>query len=395
MSKPIPYGRQNITDDDIKSVIDVLRSDFLTQGPEIENFENAFSAYIGCKYTIAVSNGTAALHLAALVLGVNEKSNVITTPITFAASANCIRYCGGNVFFCDIDPETYVMDTRKLEELILSKPKGFFSGVVPVDFAGFAVDLEAIKAIAVRYGLWIIEDACHSPGGYFVDSSGVKQHCGNGNFADLSIFSFHPVKHIAMGEGGAITTNDSVLYERLKILRSHGIVRDQNAFKNSYEIASGNTNAKSYGAWYHEMQTLGYNYRLTDFQAALGTSQLKRANQGLERRKDIARKYNEAFSNHLGIISQSGNQLGHAYHLYVINIENRDQLFTRLRSANVFAQIHYFPVHLMPYYKEMGWQPGNFPFAEEYYSRCISLPMYPTLTNEEQEKVIEVVLAHR
>ena len=395
MSKPIPYGKQNITEEDIKSVIDVLKSNFLTQGPEIEHFETAFSEYIQSKYTVAVSNGTAALHLAALALGVKENSNVISTPITFAASANCVRYCGGNIFFCDIDPNTYVLDTKKLEMLILSKPKGFFTGIIPVDFAGFAVDLETVRAIADRHGLWIIEDACHAPGGYFVDKSGVKQYCGNGNYADLSIFSFHPVKHIAMGEGGAITTNNPELYQKLKLLRSHGIVRDQNAFKNSYEVASGNKYSESYGAWYYEMQTLGYNYRLTDFQAALGTSQLKRAVQGLQRRKDIAKKYYEAFSAHPGIFSQSGDQSGHAYHLYVINIENRDQLFTTLRNANVFAQIHYFPVHLMPYYKEMGWQRGNFPLAEDYYARCISLPMYPTLTNEEQEKVIEVVLAHR
>jgi UDP-4-amino-4,6-dideoxy-N-acetyl-beta-L-altrosamine transaminase len=395
MSKPIPYGKQNITEEDIKSVIDVLKSDFLTQGPEIEHFEIAFSEYIESKYTVAVSNGTAALHLAALALGVKENSNVITTPITFAASANCVRYCGGNVFFCDIDPNTYVLDTQKLEMLILSKPKGFFAGIIPVDFAGFAVDLETVRAIADRHGLWIIEDACHAPGGYFVDKSGVKQSCGNCNYADISIFSFHPVKHIAMGEGGAITTNNPELYQKLKVLRSHGIVRDQNVFKNPYEIASGNKNSESYGAWYYEMQTLGYNYRLTDFQAALGTSQLKRAVQGLQRRKEIAKKYSEAFSMHPSIFSQSGNQPGHAYHLYVINIENRDQLFITLRSANVFAQIHYFPVHLMPYYQEIGWQTGDFPLSEEYYSRCISLPMYPTLTNEEQDKVIEIILAHR
>lgn len=394
MSKPIPYGKQNITEEDIHSVIDVLKSDFLTQGPEIENFETAFSKYIESKYTVAVSNGTAALHLAALVLGVNESSNVITTPITFAASANCVRYCGGNVFFCDIDPNTYVLDTEKLEMLILSKPTGFFTGIIPVDFAGFAVDLEAVRAIADRHGLWIIEDACHAPGGYFLDKNGLKQSCGNGKFADLSIFSFHPVKHIAMGEGGAITTNNLELYQKLKVLRSHGIVRDQNYFKNPFEIASGDENSESYGAWYYEMQTLGYNYRLTDFQAALGTSQLKRAVEGLKRRKDIAKKYSEAFSAHPSIISQSGAKSGHAYHLYVINIKKRNKLFATLRSANVYAQIHYFPVHLMPYYRELGWQPGDFPFSEKYYHQCISLPMYPTLTDEEQGKVIEIVLAH-
>jgi dTDP-4-amino-4,6-dideoxygalactose transaminase len=222
----IPYGRQNITDADIEAVTAVLRSDFLTQGPHIAQFEEKFAQYVGSKYAVAISNGTAALHLCAMALGVNEKSNVITTPITFAASANCVRYCGGNVYFADINPDTYTLDINKVEELIKSKPKGFFSGIIPVDLAGYAVNLEAFKKLADEHGLWIIEDACHAPGGYFTDSKGQQQNCGNSNFADMAIFSFHPVKHIATGEGGMITTNDEELYKKLLIFRTHGITKD-------------------------------------------------------------------------------------------------------------------------------------------------------------------------
>src|SRR6478672_3936155 len=281
---PIPYGRQNITDEDLRAVTEALQSDFLTQGPKIAEFEKAFADYIGVKYAIAISNGTAALHLAAMALGVNEKSNVITTPITFAASANCVKYCGGNVFFADIDPETYLLDVNKVEALIKSKPEGFFSGIVPVDFAGRPLNLEAFKKLADKYKLWILEDACHAPGGYFTDSKGVRQLCGNGDYADAAIFSFHPVKHIACGEGGMITTNDEEIFKDLLKLRTHGITKDPALLH------------ENHGGWYYEMQELGYNYRLTDFQAALGLSQLQRADEGLERRRIIAQRYEEAFS---------------------------------------------------------------------------------------------------
>ncbi len=204
----IPYGKQEITQDDINEVIKCLTSDYLTQGPKVLEFEKAFAKYIGSKYAVAVSNGTAALHLCALALNVKKGANVITTPITFAATANCIKYCEGNIYFCDINPDTFLIDTNKLIELIRSKPKGFFNGIIPVDFAGLAVNLEEIKKIAQENNLWIIEDACHAPGGFFIDSKGEKQLCGNSNFAELAIFSFHPVKHIATGEGGMITTNN-------------------------------------------------------------------------------------------------------------------------------------------------------------------------------------------
>jgi UDP-4-amino-4,6-dideoxy-N-acetyl-beta-L-altrosamine transaminase len=392
--KAIPYGKQDITEADIAAVVESLKSDFLTQGPKINEFEEAFAQYVGAKYAVAVANGTAALHLCALALDVKEGDQVITTPITFAASANCVRYCGGEVVFADIDPENYLIDLAKVRELLEASPKGTFHGIIPVDFGGKAVDLEALRELADEYDLWIIEDACHAPGGYFKNSHGVKNLCGNGKYAELSIFSFHPVKHIASGEGGMITTNDEQLYKKLLTLRTHGITRDEHAFENSPSFAAGQE-SKKFPAWYMEMQDLGYNYRLTDIQAALGLSQLKRADQGLERRREIARRYDEAFSAFPAVNSQF-NELkkessGHAYHLYIIQVEDRFGLYNFLREHKIYAQIHYIPTHLMPYYKRRGWKEGDFPVAEAYYKKCISLPMYPTLLNEEQDYVIEKV----
>jgi UDP-4-amino-4,6-dideoxy-N-acetyl-beta-L-altrosamine transaminase len=386
---PIPYGRQNITDEDIQAVVDTLRSDYLTQGPKIAEFEKAFAHYVGSKYAVAVSNGTAALHLCAMALNVKPGQKVITTPITFAASANCVRYCGGEVVFADIDPDTYLLDIDQVRALLEESPKGTYSGIIPVDFAGRAVNLEAFRHLADEYGLWIIEDACHAPGGYFTDSKGNKQMCGNGNYADLAIFSFHPVKHIACGEGGMITTNDEVLYKRLLKLRTHGIVKEDALYTNSIEFAGG---VDKYPLWYMEMQELGYNYRLTDFQAALGLSQLVRAEQGVERRRIIANRYAEAFRNKDFILGQSGVFEGHAYHLYIIEVKDRLGLYNYLREHKIFAQIHYIPCHLMPYYREMGWKEGDLSDAENYYKGCISLPMYPTMTDEEQKFVIEKIL---
>ncbi len=384
----IPYGRQHITEEDIQAVIETLRSDYLTQGPKIVEFEEAFATYVGAEYAVAVANGTAALHLCALALEVKPGDRVITTPITFAASANCVRYCGGEVIFADIDPETYLLDIESVRRLLATAPKGHYKGIIPVDFAGRAVDLEAFRDLANEYGLWIIEDACHAPGGYFVDSKGDKQLCGNGFFANLAIFSFHPVKHIASGEGGMITTNDEKLYRKLLTLRTHGIVKSEKLYDNSIEFAGGED---QYPGWYMEMQTLGYNYRLTDFQAALGISQLKRADQGLERRRQIAEIYTDSFVGKNYIKGQSGVVAGHAYHLYVIEVEDRLGLYNFFRSKNIFGQIHYIPCHLMPYYKQFGWKEGDMPFAEEYYRRCISLPIYPTLGKEEQDFVISSI----
>ncbi|MGC1633410.1 MAG: UDP-4-amino-4,6-dideoxy-N-acetyl-beta-L-altrosamine transaminase [Gelidibacter sp.] len=391
---PIPYGRQNITQEDIDVVIENLKSDYLTQGPKILEFEKAFANYVGSKYAVAVSNGTAALHLCTLALDVKEGDKVITTPITFAASANCVRYCGGEVIFADIDPQTYLIDYDAVKLLLEASPEGTYKGIIPVDFAGRSVDLEKFNSLAKKHNLWIIEDACHAPGGFFKDSHGAEQNCGNASFADLAIFSFHPVKHIATGEGGMITTNDKALYDKLMGLRTHGITKDENLYQNTPDFASGQEDQNDYPGWYMEMQALGFNYRITDFQSALGLSQLKRADSGLERRRQIAKTYAKAFENNNNIIGQSGIVEGHAYHLYIIEVNDRVGLYNFLRSHHIYAQIHYIPCHLMPYYRQFGWNEGDMPNAETYYKHCISLPMYPTLTNEEQAFVIEKILEY-
>ena len=380
MQTPIPYGRQTVTQEDLQAVNDVLLGEYLTQGPKIAELESAFAAYTGAKYAVAISNGTAALHLCAMALGVQEGTRVITTPITFAASANCVRYCGGEVWFADIDPVTFTLSLDKTRALLESKPKGFFSGIIPVDFAGLPVNLEDFRTLADEFGCWIIEDACHAPGGSFTNSAEESISCGSGIYADLAIFSFHPVKHIAAGEGGMITTNDEALYKHLLRLRTHGITREADLL------------TENHGGWYYEMQELGYNYRITDFQAALALSQLKRADAGLKRRQEIADRYTEAFKK-AGIVTPFVNEGSqHAWHLYVIQISNRKALYDDLRTKNIFCQVHYIPVHLMPYYRQFGWNKGDFPLAESYYDQCLSLPMYPALTNEQQDFVIQSIL---
>ena len=376
----IPYGRQHITQADIEAVTTALKADFLTTGPTVDEFEEKFAKYVGSKYAIAVANGTAALHLSTLALEVDETSKVITTPITFAASANCVRYCNGTVVFADIDPSTLLLDLQKVKEKLESAPKGTYSGIIPVDFAGYPVNLEAYRKLADEHGLWILEDACHAPGGYFIDSNGNKQNCGNGNFADLAIFSFHPVKHIACGEGGMITTNRKDLYEKLKILRTHGITRKA-------ELLSEN-----HGGWYYEMVSLGYNYRIPDILCALGISQLSRVEEGMKRRRAIAQKYNDAFANTAVETIKVDDNIGHAYHLYVIKVKNRKAVYDALRQKGIFAQIHYIPVHTLPYYRNINKEHLSYPLAESYYEQCISLPMFPSLKDEEQDYVIENVL---
>lgn len=375
----IPYGRQNITQEDIDAVVKVLKSDFLTQGPNIRMFEEAFANYVGAKYAIAVSNGTAALHLNTMALDVKPGDKVITTPITFAASANCVRYCGGEVIFADIDPATYLLDINKVRELLIKDTKKEIKGIIPVDFAGRSADMEAFKKLADEFNCWIIEDACHAPGAYFINSKGEKVLAGSCRYANLAIFSFHPVKHIAAGEGGMITTNDQALYQKIVNLRTHGIQQDPSK------------KLKDDGVWYYEMQELGYNYRLTDFQSALGLSQLKRAGEGLAIRKTLAARYEEALKDKVFIHGQSGFVEGHAYHLYVIQVEKRKELINYLREHNIFAQVHYIPVHLMPYYAQFGCKKGDLPHAEAYYDSCLSLPMFPTLTDEEQQYVLKVL----
>lgn len=377
--KSIPYGKQNITEEDIDSVVRVLKSDWLTQGPKVPEFEEAFTKYTGAKYAVAVANGTAALHLCTLALGVKPGDKVITTPITFAASANCVHYAGGDVVFSDIDPRTYLLDINKVEEILKAAPAGSYKGIIPVDFSGRAIDLESYKKLADEYNLWIIEDACHAPGGHFIDSDGVSQNCGNGEFADLAIFSFHPVKHIATGEGGMITTNSERLYKRLLTLRTHGITKEQDLL------------CENHGGWYYEMQELGFNYRLTDFQAALGNSQLKSANERLLRRREIAAVYEQELSQIPAIVNQSGSVKGHAYHLYIIEVKKRKDLYDYLRQHKISTQVHYIPVHLQPYYKKFGWKIGDFPHAEKYYQKCLSLPMYPTLSEDDQKYIVKKI----
>ena len=374
----IPYGRQTITQEDIEAVTNVLTSDFLTQGPAIAQFEKDFAHYVGANYAVAVANGTAALHLCALALGVEPGTKVITSPITFAASANCVGYAGGEIHFADVDPETGLLSLSSVRDLLESSPKGTYSGLIPVDYTGAAVDLEAFRALADEFGLWIIEDACHAPGGGFTDQNGQLQKCGNGNFADLAIFSFHPVKHIATGEGGMITTNRKDLFDLLMRLRTHGITKDVDLLE------------ENHGGWYYEMHELGYNYRLNDIQAALGISQLSRADQGMARRKEIALRYDKAFEN--SAVQAPPSDPGHAYHLYVIRVEDRKGLYDFLRTHGIFSQVHYIPVHTLPFYRNMGWKKGDFPLAEQFYAHCLSLPMFPALTDEEQDFVIQKVL---
>lgn len=381
---PIPYGTQHITDRDIEAVSEVLKADYLTQGPKVEEFEHAFSEYIGADYSVAVSNGTAALHLGVLALGIEPGQKVITTPITFSASANCIKYAGGEVDFVDIDPDTFLMDLDLVEEKLDHAEEGEYAGIIPVDFTGLAVDTERLRAIADKHSLWILEDACHAPGGSFENSEGETVYCGDCRYADAAIFSFHPVKHIAAGEGGMITTNDEELKKRLEILRTHGITKDPELLQ------------ENHGGWYYEMQELGYNYRLTDIQSTLGLSQLKRAEDGLHKRRKIAQTYDKAFAGIEEIttqkVSPDDRDNHHGYHLYVIQVDHRKELYDYLRDHEIYSQIHYIPVHILPYYKRAGWEKKDFPRAEHYYERCISLPMYPTLSEEQQQFVIEKVL---
>ena len=375
--KKIPYGRQNIDQSDIDVVISTLKSDFITQGPKVAEFENNFSKYVNAKYAVAVNNATAGLHLSVLALGLSKGDRVITTSISFAATANCIRFVGAEVWFADINPDTYLLDINSVKELIKSKPEGFFKGIIPVDFGGLPVNLEELKKVALKYNLWIIEDASHSPGGYFIDSFGMKNYCGNCNYADIAVFSFHPVKHIACGEGGMITTNSKELFDKLILLRTHGIS------KNNLE--------ESHGGWYYEMKDLGFNYRLTDFQSALGINQLKKNINGVKIRNEIAERYKKAFTGILKFQQLPSNSYN-AHHLFIIEYENRRVLYDFLHSKGILVQIHYVPIHTFPYYKKIGYEEANLSFSEKYYSNCISLPMYPTLTDKEQAYIINTIL---
>ena len=382
ISHNIPYGHQLITDEDIQAVVETLKSDYMTQGPRIGEFEKAFSKYLGCSYACMVSNGTAALHLCAMALDIKPGDKVITTPITFVASANGFRYLGAEIVFCDINPDNYLMDLDKLEELLKASPAGTYKAVVPVDFAGYPIDEQRLRFLSDEYGFAIVVDACHAPGASFTDSKGRKQMVGACKYADLTCFSFHPVKHIATGEGGAITTNNPKLYEKVNLYRTHGVTKDPARL------------TKVDGGWYYEMQELGYNYRITDMQAALGISQLKRLDWSIARRNEIAEKYDDAFAGTAIRTPRRAKDIVHAFHLYVIQTDRRKGLYDFLRENRIFAQVLYIPAHLMPYYRRFGWKEGDMPVAEDYYKHCLALPMFPSLTDEEQDWVIEKVLEY-
>lgn len=370
----IAYGKQSINKDDIEAVVKVLESNYLTTGPNVLEFENEFSKKVNSKYSVAVSNGTAALHLACLSLGIKEGDEVISTPITFVASSNSVLYCGAKPVLVDVD-ENGLIDADLIEEKITSKTKA----IIVVHYSGLVCDMKKIKQIAQKYDLKIIEDSCHALGGEYYDSK-----VGSCEYGDIATFSFHPVKHITSGEGGMITTNDEEIYKKLLLLRTHGITKNTDDFENNID-----------DPWYYEMQELGFNYRITDFQCALGLSQLKRLDLFVNKRREIAQKYNIAFKNNTNIETLFCDEHTYnSYHLYVIKVENsliRRKLFDYLKGCNIFCQVHYIPLHYQPYYQNLGYKKGDFPKAEEFYDKILSLPMYYDLKEEEQDLVIQKI----
>ncbi len=378
--KIIPYGKQSIDESDISAVVETLKSDYLTQGPKILEFEKNFATYVDAKYAVAFSNGTTALHLAAHVLGVKKNGYALTTPITFSASANCVLYCGGSVEFVDIDPKTYCMDLNLLEDELKKNPNKI-RGVIPVSFGGYPVDLSEFRKLADKYNIWIIEDACHAFGAEFLDSDKKWQKTGNAKFADITAFSFHPVKHVTTGEGGMLTTNNQEIYEKLLLLRSHGIRKLKS--KNPRD-----------GEWFQEMIDLGYNYRITDIQCALGNSQLKKADANLKSRRKIAAHYDDAFKDmgaDLLAPYLDKEKVKHAYHLYVIQVKKRLEVYNYLREKGIYTQVHYVPIHTMDYYKRNNPTKNSLKNAEKYYDHCLSIPMYHALTEADQDYVISEI----
>ena len=376
----IPYGRQDITQDDIDSVVEVLQSDFLTQGPQVPAFEASIQEYCGVEFALAVNSGTSALHIACLALGIGPEDEVWTSPITYVASANCARYCGASVDFVDIDPRTYNMSVESLAHKLQERKESggaLPAAVIPVHLCGQSCDMEAIKALGDEYGFRIIEDASHALGGRYRD-----RPIGDCRYSDMTVFSFHPVKIITTAEGGAVTTRSPNLAEKLDLFRSHGVTRDESLMTQP-----------SHGPWYYEQIELGYNYRMTDLQAALGTSQMKRLDANVARRHEIAARYD-------ALLADSPLQLPFreafnysAFHLYVVLLHEarsaeRREVFESLRAQGIGVNVHYIPVHTQPFHVDPGREAGAFPCAEDYYSRAISIPMYASLTDEQQDQVV-------
>lgn len=369
--KMIPYGRQTIEEDDIQAVVDVLRSDYLTTGPKIAEFEKMVADYVGAKYAVAISNGTSALHAACFAAGIQPGDEVITTPLTFAASSNCVLYCGGTPVFADVDPKTYNIDPEDICRKITDKTKA----IIAVHLAGQPCDMDEIHKIAKEHDLLVIEDGAHALGSVY---KGKKV----GTLSDMTTFSFHPVKPITTGEGGMIVTDNEELYQKMMLFRSHGITRDENLM------------TRNDGPWFYQQLDLGYNYRITDIQCALGCSQMKKLDRFLARRKEIVARYNEAFADCENIITPYQlPETESGWHLYIVQVKNcdRKKVFESLREQGIAVNVHYIPVYLHPYYQEHGYKDVHCKNAEEVYSHIISLPLYPTLTVEEQEYVIETL----
>ncbi|KQS19880.1 UDP-4-amino-4,6-dideoxy-N-acetyl-beta-L-altrosamine transaminase [Exiguobacterium sp. Leaf187] len=372
----LPYGRQWIEDDDIEAVVKILKSDFLTTGPAILEFEEAVANYVGAKYAVSFSNGTAALHGACFAAGIQEGDEVITTPMTFAASANCVLYQGGTPVFADIDDSTYNIDPKQIEEKITSKTKA----IIPVHFTGQPAELDEIHRLAQEHNLVVIEDAAHALG-----ASYKKKRIGG--LSDMTMFSFHPVKHITSGEGGVITTNDDVYYQKLLQFRSHGIIKDQQLM------------TEPHGPWYYEMQSLGFNYRMTDIQAALGANQLKKIDRFLSRRKHYVSLYNEAFESRDEIRIPAQHPDGDSsWHLYIIRLQSekmkvsRKVIYEELMKENIGVNVHYIPVHKMPYYQQLGYGKETYPVAEKLYEEILTLPLFPKMSVDDINDVITAVI---
>jgi UDP-4-amino-4,6-dideoxy-N-acetyl-beta-L-altrosamine transaminase len=380
----IPYGRQDIDEADIQAVLDVLKSDFLTQGPVVPRFEQAVAKECDALHALAMNSATSALHVACLALGLGPGDWLWTSPITFVASANCGLYCGANVDFVDIDPQTYNMSPAALEEkLIAAEKTGRLPKiVVPVHLCGQSADMQAISALSERYGFHVIEDASHAIGGQYQSAP-----IGNCRYSDITVFSFHPVKIITTAEGGMALTNSAELAQRMALFRSHGITRDEKLMTHTPD-----------GPWYYQQLELGYNYRMTELQAALGLSQLARLHHFVAKRHQIARHYDEAFTN-TGIITPWQHPESYSgLHLYVIRVptkkdKGRLQIFEHLRTKGIAVNVHYIPVHLQPYYRRLGFKTGDFPEAEKYYSEAISLPMFYSLSEIDQNHVIQVAIS--